>query len=43
MRWKLDDNIRAVDSVNKSLMETEARKDIEAYKNRQARANGAIA
>jgi hypothetical protein len=39
---KLEDYIRAVDSVNKSLIETEARKDIEAYKNRQARSKGAI-
>lgn len=39
---KLEDNIRTLDSLNKSLMETEARKDIEAHKNRQARSDGAI-
>jgi hypothetical protein len=39
---KLEDNIRILDSQNKSQMETEARKDIEAYKNRQARSNGIL-
>jgi hypothetical protein len=33
---KLEDYIRTVDSLNKSLMESGARKDIEAYKNRDA-------
>ena len=31
---KLEDDIRTLDSLNKSLMENEARKDIEAYRNR---------
>ncbi|MGE5216581.1 MAG: hypothetical protein ACM3SP_06225 [Chloroflexota bacterium] len=38
----LEDKMRILDARNKSLMETEARKDIEAHKNRQARSNGAI-
>ena len=37
---KLEDDIRTLDSLNKSLMENEARKDIEAYRNRHHR--GAI-
>lgn len=31
---KLEDYIRAVDSLNASLMESAAQQDIEAYKNR---------
>lgn len=31
---KLEDDIRTLDSQNKSLMEIAARKDIEAYRNR---------
>ena len=34
---KLEDDIRTLDSLNKSLMENEARKDIEAYRNRHHR------
>ena len=36
---KVEDDIRTLDSLNKSLMEIEARKDIEAYRNRHHRSN----
>ncbi len=39
---KLEDDLRTLDSRNKSLMEIEARKDIEAYKTRHHRPNLAI-
>jgi len=39
---KLEDDLRTLDSRNKSLMEIEARKDIEAYKTRHHRSNVAI-
>jgi hypothetical protein len=39
---KLEDDLRTLDSRNKSLMEIEARKDIEAYKARHHRSNVAI-
>ena len=39
---KLEDDIRTLDSLNKSLMENEARKDIEAYRNRHHRSSVAI-
>lgn len=41
-RRKLEDDIRTLDSLNKSLMETEAQKDIEDYKNRRPRPNLAV-
>ena len=34
---KLEDDIRTLDSLNRSLMENDARKDIEAYRNRHHR------
>ena len=39
---KLEDDLRTLDSRNKSLMEIEARFDIEAYKTRHHRSNVAI-
>lgn len=36
---KLEDSIRKFDSLNRAFIETEARKDIEAYKSHPNRSN----